>query len=170
MILPMEGDAARGWTPGKPTVFLSTPAIETVPMFSPDGRWIAYVSNEAGRSDVDVRPFPGPGGKWRVSTKGGAWPHWSTASHELLFMGQGKVMSAPYAAVGDSFRPDTPQMWSPTRVRSGSALAGDLYDVHPDGKRLAVAVDLATSSVVQDKVVFVFNFGEYLRQLTATKT
>ena len=48
MILPMEGDAARGWTPGKPTVFLSTPANEVLPMFSPDGRWIAYVSNEAG--------------------------------------------------------------------------------------------------------------------------
>ena len=45
MILPMEGDAARGWTPGKPTVFLSTPANEAMPMFSPDGRWIAYASN-----------------------------------------------------------------------------------------------------------------------------
>jgi Tol biopolymer transport system component len=46
MILSIEGDAARGWTPGKPTVFLSTPANETAPMFSPDGRWIAYHSNE----------------------------------------------------------------------------------------------------------------------------
>ncbi len=59
MILPMEGDAARGWTPGKPTVFLSTPATEAGPMFSPDGRWIAYVSTEAGGGfDVYVRPFP----------------------------------------------------------------------------------------------------------------
>ena len=48
MILPMEGDATRGWTPGKPTMFLGTPAAEASPMFSPDGRWMAYESNEAG--------------------------------------------------------------------------------------------------------------------------
>ena len=55
-------------------------------MFSPDGRWIAYRSNEAGgNGDVYVRPFPGPGGKWRVSTEGGLYPRWSTTAHELLF-------------------------------------------------------------------------------------
>ena len=98
MILPMEGDAARGWTPGKPTVFLGTPAAEVYPEFSPDGRWIAYSSIEVGGSipDVYVRPFPGPGGKWRVSTEGGAFPRWSTTTHELLYVNlQGKVMAAP---------------------------------------------------------------------------
>ena len=45
MLMPMAGDAARGWTPGAPTVFLSTPGNEGVPMFSPDGRWIAYLSD-----------------------------------------------------------------------------------------------------------------------------
>ena len=62
MILPMEGDAARGWTPGTPTVFLSTPADEAAPMFSPDGRWIAYSSTEAGGASsmsMCVR-FPAP--------------------------------------------------------------------------------------------------------------
>src|SRR5262252_5172581 len=47
MILPVEGDEASGWKPGKPTVFLNTPAVELSPMFSPDGRWIAYQSNES---------------------------------------------------------------------------------------------------------------------------
>jgi serine/threonine-protein kinase len=168
MILPMEGDAARGWTPGKPTVFLSTPAIETSPMFSPDGRWIAYGSNDAAQGDIYVRPFPGPGGKWRVSTGGGSFPHWSAAAPELLFVAQAqsKVMVAPYAVAGDSFRADTPQIWSPTSYVS--LLNNYPYDLHPDGKRLAVLAAQDQSSAGQDKVVFVFNFFDYLRRLTAT--
>ena len=167
MILSMEGDAARGRTPGKPTVFLSTPANEAAPMFSPDGRWIAYYSNEApGNFDVYVRPFPGPGGKWRVSTAGGAHPRWSTTTHDLLFLtAVGKVMVAPYAVVGDSFRADTPQIWSPTSVRAGSSPITIPYDLHPDGKRLAAAAAQAQASGVQDKVVFVFNFADYLRKI-----
>jgi Tol biopolymer transport system component len=166
MILPMEGDAARGWTPRTPTVFLSTPAIEFVPMFSPDGRWIAYASNEAGGAfEVYVRPFPGPGGVWRVSTEGGVYPHWSATAHELLFVNQtqNKVMVAPYAVAGDSFRPDTPHVWSPTSLTN---LGANLpYDIHPDGKRLALAAARDLASVVQDKVVFVFNFADYLRTI-----
>jgi serine/threonine-protein kinase len=169
MILPMEGDAARGWTPDTPTVFLSTPATEFVPMFSPDGRWIAYASNEAGGAfDVYVRPFPGPGGVWRVSTEGGVYPHWSPTAHELLFVNQtqNRVMVASYAVSGDSFRADTPHVWSPTSLTNLGANIN--YDVHPDGKRLALAAARDQASVVQDKVVFIFNFFDYLRRLTAT--
>ncbi len=167
MILPMEGDAARGWTPGKPTVFLSTPAIEVVPMFSPDGRWIAYVSNEAGGSvlDVYVRPFPGPGGRWRVSTaaaaiRGGRPPRTNCCSASS----SQDVMVAPYTVVGDSFRADTPQLWSPTSIR-GVGTSHAAYDLHPDGKRLAVGGSREQASGVQDKVVFVFNFFDYLRKI-----
>jgi serine/threonine-protein kinase len=170
MILPMEGDAARGWTPGKPTVFLATPAIEACPMFSPDGRWIAYCSNEAGgsTSDVYVRPFPGPGGKWRISTEGGAYPLWSTTARELLFINfQGKVMFAPFAVAGDSFRADKPQVWSPTNVR-GATTTNSAYDLHPDGKRLAAAT-AQDQSGAQDKVVFVSNFFDYLRKIAPAK-
>jgi len=167
MILPMEGDDARGWKPGKPTVFLSTPANEVYPMFSPDGRWVAYASTEviAGPNDVYVRPFPGPGGKWRVSTEGGVYPRWSTTTHELLFLNnQSKVMFAPYAVVGDSFRADRPQIWSPTGIR-GARIGNSAYDLHPDGKRLAAAAAQDQGSGVQDKVVFVFNFADYLRKI-----
>ena len=165
MLLPMQGDAARGWTPGTPTTFLSTPADEVLPMFSPDGRWIAYYSNEAGGAnfDVYVRPFPGPGGKWRVSTEGGTTPRWSTRAPELLFLTQ-TVMFAPYSVVGDSFRADTPQTWSPTGVL-GSRPGNSAYDLHPDGKRVAALAARDQGSVVQDKVVFVFNFFDYLRKI-----
>ena len=114
LILPMNGDAARGWTPGTPTVFLGTPASEIYPMFSPDGRFIAYVSTEGGSTyDVYVRPFPGPGGPWRISTEQGFYPRWSGAAHELLFLSpsESKVMFAPFEVVGDSFRADKPQLW-----------------------------------------------------------
>jgi len=158
----MEGDAARGWTSGKATAF---PAAGNYSVFSPDGRWIAYASTDvgAGATDVYVRPFPGPGRQWRVSTDGGSFPHWSATTPELLFVSQGKVMVARYAVAGDSFGADMPQVWSPTSVRS---LGPNYpYDLHPDGKRLAIAAAPDQNSVVQDKVVFVFNFAEYLRRI-----
>ena len=61
LILPVEGDEASGWKPGTPTVFLSGPFTEQQPRFSPDGRWLAYESNESGAFEIYVRPFPGPG-------------------------------------------------------------------------------------------------------------
>ncbi len=165
--LPMQGDAAKGWTAGAPTVFLATPKLEFAPVFSPDGRWIAYFSNEAGAVDVYVRPFPGPGGKWRVSTEGGVFPEWSPTAHELLFTSMdGKVMFAPYAVVGDSFRADKPQVWSPTGLR---LLSGEPFAIHPDGKRLALAVAQGEAAGLQDKVVFVFNFVDYLNKIAPAR-
>ena len=172
MILPMESDASRGLTPGKPTVFLGSPGTQVYPSFSTDGRFIAYYSNDAGNSsgDVFVRPFPGPGGQWRISTGGGSFPRWAATARELLFLSQGKVMFAPYAVVGDSFRADAPKPWSPTALRGlGTAYP---YDLHPDGKRLALMADSAQGdgAVAQDKVVFFFGFGEHLKKIApATK-
>jgi Tol biopolymer transport system component len=165
MILPMEGDA-RGWRPGQSAGFLSTSANEVDPMFSSDGRWIAYVSNEGGGyGDVYVSPYPGPGGKWRVSTEGGVLPHWSPTSQELLFLdeSQSKVMVAPYVVVGNSFRAGKPHVWSPTKYRTvGNAYP---YDVHPDGKRLAITGVQDQENVVQDRLVIVSNFFDYLREI-----
>jgi serine/threonine-protein kinase len=155
MILPMEGDATRGWTPGTPTVFLSTPASELQPMFSPDGRWIAYRSNETSISDVYVRPFPGPGGKWRVSTARGEFPRWSATTPELLFrlpQSAGPLMTAPYTIVGESFRADTPRVWSPT-ILVGTIATNAGYDLHPDGKRIVAATGQGSEDAVLDQVV-----------------
>ena len=94
MILPMEGDDTAGWKPGKPTVFSEHSSIEIEPMFSPDGRWLAYSSNESGRHEVYVRPFPGPGAKWKISTGGGKLPTWSRTKPEIFYGLNGQIMVA----------------------------------------------------------------------------
>jgi Tol biopolymer transport system component len=77
-VLPASGD-------GKPISVLATPFNENNGMFSPDARFMAYSSNESGRSEIYVRRFPGPGGKWQVSTAGGADPHWSADGKEITY-------------------------------------------------------------------------------------
>jgi len=165
MILPMEGDETSGWKPGKPTVFLDGPADESEPMFSPDGRWLAYHSNESGRTEVFVRPFPGPGGKWQISTAGGAYATWSRTRHELFYMTpDNQIMVASYTVEGDSFRSDKPRLWSEHPIQRRPRLRS--FDLHPDGERLAVSVTTETpADAPRDKVVFIFNFFDELRRI-----
>src|SRR5262245_9634482 len=135
MVLPIDGDEASGWKPGTPTLFEKNAGE---PMFSPDGRWIAYSTNETGRREVRVRPFGGPGAKWPVSSNGGQLPRWSQARHELLFTDPDlHFMAAGYAVEGNSLRVDKPHLWSPAQVRVLSQRQD--YDLHPDGNRLVSA-------------------------------
>ena len=107
------------------------------PAFSPDGKFIAYASSEAGEMEVWVRPFPGPGGKWKVSTSAGQFPAWSAAAHELLFLGiDDRIMAASYTTQGDSFSAGPPRVWSPVKVRRTGVQLN--FDVAPDGKRVAM--------------------------------
>ena len=165
MILPLEGDAIRGWSPGKPFVFLNTPATESYAMFSPDGRWIAYTLTEpvGTAGEVYVRPFPGPGGPWRISTQSGVQPEWLPSGHELLYLEPttNTIKYVSYTVVGDSFRANTPQVWQPTAfTRFGR---GRSFGLHPDGKRVALIG--AQGAGVEGKVTFVFNFFDELRRL-----
>jgi Tol biopolymer transport system component len=166
MILPMEGNEASGWKPGRPYVFLSTPLNESEPVFSPDGRWVAYASNESSlqANDVYVRPFPGPGGKWQISTDGGNQPAWSRSGRELFYRTpEGRLMVVSYTVEGDSFRADKPQAVAETRTNN--TIRGRAYALHPDSQRFAVAATPQDTGAKQDKVVFVFNFFDELRRL-----
>ena len=117
MILPMEGDEASGWKPGRPTVFLNTRSRKPEPMFSPDGRWIAYVSNESGRRGSVRAAVPGPGGRWLISTGGGSYPTWSRTKDEILYRTpSGQIMVAPCTVEGDAFRAEKPRRWSDGRI------------------------------------------------------
>jgi eukaryotic-like serine/threonine-protein kinase len=171
MILPMEGDEATGWKPGTPTAFLSAPYIEGSPQFSPDGRWIAYLSNESGANELYVRPFPAPGGKWQISNGDADDPNWSRTKRELLFASARdfRIMRAPYTVDGDSFRAEKPQPWSDglwaTRPRPPSRD----FDLHPDGQRFAIAAGQTSIDAKVDKVVLAFNFFDELKRLTSAK-
>jgi serine/threonine-protein kinase len=166
MLLSVEGDEATGWKAGQPRPFLNDASASTEPMFSPDGRWLAYFSNETTRVEVYVRPYPGPGGEIQISTGGANAPAWSRSRRELLFRGlDGTIMVAPYSIEGDVFRPEKPRPWTGTRVlgRSGQRV----WDLHPDGQRAAGAVaDESTVSRV-DKVVLVLNFFDELRRIAS---
>lgn len=162
MILPMAGDEASGWMPGTPTKFLSTPFAEREPMFSPDGRWLAYSSNESGRDEVYVRSFPGPGTKSQISTNGGTYPTWSRTKRELLYGLNGQIMVAPYKVEGESFRAEKPRPWFEGRyvVRGLTRM----FDLHPDGTRVALQT-VEQTRVKQVKLTFLFNFFDELRRI-----
>jgi Tol biopolymer transport system component len=170
MILPVEGDEKSGWKPGEPTPFLNTAFTEYQPAFSPDGRWLAYVSNESGNFEVYVRPFPGPGGKWQVSTGGGGVPKWSRNGKELYFRTEvNKIMAVTYTTSGDSFRANKPQLWSPGQFTDVGANSYN-FDLHPDGKRFAVLKAPGTEqNGAVNKVSFIFNFFDEVRRRTATQ-
>jgi serine/threonine-protein kinase len=163
MILPMEGDDATGWKPGKPTAFVNSPNAEREPMFSPDGKWIAYWSNDSGRYEIYVRAFGGSGGVWQISTDGGEHPAWSPTTHELFFSLDGHIMSASYVVEGDSFRAEKPRRVADTRFAQRAQ--NRMFDIHPRGDRFMLAVETNTGSSGEQKAVFVFDFFNELRQI-----
>jgi serine/threonine-protein kinase len=164
MILPMEGDDVSGWKPGMSRAFVNTPSAEREPMFSPDGHWLAYHSNESGRNEVYVRPFPGPGVRWQISTGGGTYPTWSRTRHDLFYGVDGQIMVAPFAVTGDSFRAEKARPWSEARYLERAGNRG--FDLHPDGARFAVALAAQTpSGPKQERIVFIFNFFDELRRI-----
>ncbi len=169
MTLPIEGDDKSGWKPGEPKSFVNSTFTEVYPTFSPDGRWLAYESNESGNYEVYVRPFPGPGGKWQVSTGGGVMPKWSRNGKELFYRTMDdKIMVATYTSSGDSLRADKPQLWSPGQFTAvGNYLN---FDPHPDGKRFAVLKTPGSGQTAAlNHVIFLENFFDEVRRRTATQ-
>jgi Tol biopolymer transport system component len=164
---PLEADPARGGSGvrlGKEELFLGTPFQELYPAFSPDGRWLAYESNESGANEVYVRPFPGPGGRWQVSTGGGLFPLWSRDGRELLFETfDYRVMASTYSAKGEAFAAWKPRLWTEARLRNLGGYSN--YDLAPDGKRLAALLgDDANAEKGPTHLTFLLNFFDELRR------
>jgi len=118
------------------TPLIQTPFWENWPQLSPDGRWLAYGSNESGIFEVYVRPFPLRGGKWQVSTSGGSLPRWAPDGKELFYLGPEKTLMVAQLEPGERslkvghveslFRAS----FAPTR--------GYPFDIAPDGQRFLV--------------------------------
>jgi hypothetical protein len=142
-VLPMFGEK-------KPIPFLATAFDERDGQFSPDGARVAYQSNESGRFEIYVQPFPGPGEKFQVSTGGGAQVRWRSDGKEIFFISlDGKLMAAPVKLMPNngSIEFGTPQPLFMTRV-AGGALPGlfiQQYSASADGQRFLINVSEGTS-------------------------
>jgi serine/threonine-protein kinase len=160
----LENDGA-GLRPGKPEPYLATPVDERHDIFSPDGRWMAYTSNESGSYQVYVRAFPDKGGKWQISNNGGAYPIWSRNGRELFFRTEdNRIMVAAYRVQADSFIADRPRAWSEKTIANIGTISN--YDLAPDGKRIAALMpaETAEGQNAQSHVIFLENFFDEVRR------
>jgi serine/threonine protein kinase/Tol biopolymer transport system component len=137
MVLPLTGDR-------KPFPFLSTPFDEQQGVFSPDGKWVAYQSDESGQYEIYVRPFPAPGGQSQVSAGGGHSPRWRVDGKELYYLAPDlKLMGAKVAAQGATFTAATPESLFQTHINQ--ATNRQQYDIARDGNFL-ILTDLPDTS------------------------
>ena len=150
-----------------PSEFLATPALEHMPMFSPDGKWLAYTSNESGKNEVWVRRYPRtPGVARLVSPDGGAGPVWSPDGSTLYYRGaSGELMAVP-TTLDPTFNAGRPRplfRYAGIFRMSGTAAA---YDIHPDGKRF-IMVSEPDEPIAQgpDQIHIVLNWFDELKRL-----
>jgi dipeptidyl aminopeptidase/acylaminoacyl peptidase len=133
-VLPMTGENRQPFT------FLASPFDEDSATISPDGGWVAFVSEETGRKEVYVASFPEPTRRYRVSTQGGTQPRWSRNGRELFFVTGGRtLMAAPFDSRGSDV-PAGParRLFDAPMHRQFSSNVPYRYDVAPDGRFLVV--------------------------------
>jgi Tol biopolymer transport system component len=119
----------------KPIPYLQTRFNEYRGKLSPDGRWVAYPSDESGRDEIYVAPFPEPSGKWLISTAGGMWPRWRRDGKELFYLApDNTLMAVTVTAQGSKFSAGAAQ----PLFKSRPSLWRYPYDVSPDGQRFLV--------------------------------
>jgi serine/threonine protein kinase/Tol biopolymer transport system component len=172
----IEGAYADHPKAGAPEPFLRTSSAEGNAVFSPDGRWLAYTSDESGVSQVYVRPFrpdvpSESGSKTQASTEGGSSPMWSRTERELFYTsGDRRIMVVSYSTEGDSFLPNKPALWTQFEVMTPAAtlhMARSSVDLAPDGKRFAVLVPANAEPLKpQTHINVLLNFFDELERRT----
>jgi hypothetical protein len=132
-MLPLSGKP-------KPVPLLQSPFTESYGQISPDGRWLAYQSNETGVIQIYVRPVSGTGGKWPVSTVSGTTPRWRADSRELFYISGGKLWAVDVTTKGDVFDAGSPKLlFEYSGIGNfASHPAYFPYAVAKDGQRLLV--------------------------------
>jgi Tol biopolymer transport system component len=162
--IPIEGDSSSGWRVGKPSPFVTTRFHEAEPAFSPDGKWVAYQSNETGRFEIYVRAFPGPSGRWQVSSGGGLTPTWLREGRQLLYRTLDQhLLVATYAAETERFSVTATADWS-TDTLADTGTGQRNYDVHPDGKRVMALLGSGRAGGGSQRLLVISRFDEELRR------
>jgi len=137
----------------KPVVVLQSQFAELAPEISPDGMFLAYVSNESGRTEIYVRSFPGPGGKWQISTEGGTEPLWARNGRELFYRSGENTMAADITP-GLPFKAGTPHKLFEGKYEQRPNGSYPNYDISPDGQHfLMVKAGAQTEAAAQLHVV-----------------
>ena len=164
--LPLDLSDPDRPKPGKKDIFLRTASNELNPAVSPDGRWIAYQSDDLGRYEVYVGPFDGQGGKRQISTGGGQLPMWSRNGRELFFENlDNRIMVIDYTATGASFtQQGKPRLWSEQQLHEVGGMLN--YDLWSKGKLFAIFPELRPQSEEKGDVhvAFLLNFFDELRR------
>jgi serine/threonine-protein kinase len=157
LLLPLAG-------PRTPRPLITNEFTTSRPAVSPDGRWIAYMSNESGPRQIYVRPFPDVGrGRWQISADGGDNPVWSSDGRELFYSHGNGLMAVPMTG-GPSFNPGAPRrLLAGPYVYGPEGDRGRGYDIAPDGRFLM----LKGASVAQ--IIVVLNWQEELKQRVPTR-
>ena len=149
--------------------FLQTRFNEVGERLSPDGRWLAYRSNESGRDEIYVQPYPGPGGKWQISTEGGSEPIWNPNGKEIFFR-NGKKMMSVEVSTEPGFSAGKPRvLFEGDYGLAGAAIPN--YDVSPDGQRfLMLKPAQQESRAASTQINVVLNWFEELKRRVPTET
>jgi hypothetical protein len=150
------------------TTFLNSQAGEGWPEFSPDGRWMAYGSNESGRFEVYVRPYPGPGGKWLISQEGGVEPLWARNGKQLFYRSTdgGQVWVVDVRTEG-GFSPSKPRiLFKAPGLGPGGPIRS--WDLSLDGQRFLMVKMEETKPTPVTEMVLVQNWFEELKRLAPT--
>jgi len=141
--------------------FLRTQFNENAPTFSPDGNWLAYASDESGRFEVYVQPYPGPGPKYQISSEGGSEPAWNPNGKELFYRTGNKMMSTK-VTIRPSFSAGQARVLFEGQYVTGAAPEGEstAYCVMPDGKHMILRKQSGTTS----QIMVVLNWFEDLKR------
>lgn len=154
--IPMTGDK-------KPVALITTEFNEMFATFSPDSRWVAYQSNESGRNEVYVRPFPGPGAKWQVSANGGTIPRWKNNGKEIFYVANGKLIEADVNGAGSNFVVgNVREYFDPATVGGINVGNGILKDISPDGQ--SILLSISKGMLATAPLTLVVNWDEEFRK------
>jgi hypothetical protein len=164
-VVPLDGD-------GTPRPLDETTFAQGSPKFSPDGRWLAYCSNESKRMEVYVQAFPGPGAKEQISNEGGTDPVWARNGRELFYRARDSMMAVE-VSVEPTLSAGRPQkLWEGKYTHGTSSscgmpgLSSSNYDVSPDGQRFLMIDDDEENAITSREVIVVLNWADELRRLT----